>query len=882
MGSMRRTWLCSALCALTFFGTQVLTIARDTATAESMIGFGGAVLVGDGEVFAGEAANQHRPGMVYIYRKGDRGWQEAATLTGPKSAVGDGFGEALALDGTRLFVGAGGTDVHVFVKQGNVWSLSSSIASASVPMPPAPPAAAPPVEAGAPPAPATPPVARFGTAMAASGDWLLVGKEVPGGGRGRAGGGGGGGGARGGGPPAAQPAGAVFAFKRDASGQYTYHSTISGADAAASAGDNFGIAIATNGQMALIGASGQSNRAGVVHEFASPRPAADGAANNADAWTSQRTFAPVGAQANGLFGTRITVNGDVAMVSAPGDAGGYGAVYTFRRVTQAAGRGRAGGGQPPAGQAANQPGASAGNFTWQETTRLAAPAAGRTDGFGAAIAADEREVWVGAPGAAGSGRVFVFPGTGGAFQPDGVKLLGPGMSDPAAAGVSISIRGNLAAVGATGANRRGGGLLIYERDGFGAWREQPMITTALDELPMFSGSERRCNTSSGKVEMFDCAATDLLSFVPPSRMSYDGHYIEMSSLWGWSDPVTKQDWAIMGRRDGATFVDITKPTQPISVADMPLTEGARPSSWREIKVYKDHAFVVSDGSGPHGIQIFDMTRLRSMKPQANGLPQKVAPDLIYREVNSVHNMVINEESGFGYAVGSSAGGTTCGGGLHMIDIRDPKKPAFVGCFSDTGSGRAGTGYSHDAICINYKGPDKRYRGREICVGSNETAISLADVTDKKAPKFLARVSHPNTAYTHQGWFDETQRYFYVNDELDEGNNNINKTRTLICDLADLENPRFVKEHFGVEAASDHNLFIKGDLMYQANYRSGLRVLSVRDPLNPKEVAYFDTAPFHPNGRGFNGAWNVYPFFKSGTIIVSSIEQGLFVLKTADR
>jgi choice-of-anchor B domain-containing protein len=874
MGSMRRTWLCGALCVMAFLGTQVFTTAEETSSvAAELIGFGGAVLAGDGEVFAGEAANQHRPGMVYIYRKGDRGWAEAATLTGPKPAVGDGFGASLALDGTRLFVGAGVTDIHVFVKQGNVWSLSSSIAATAVPMPPAPPPATPPA-AGTAAAEATPNVARFGT-IAASGDWLLVGKEVPGGGRGRAGGGG----ARGGGAPAAAPAGAVFAFKRDASGQYAYHSTIVAADAAAGAGDNFGVSIATSlvadqtrGPMALVGASGQANRAGVVHEFALD---ADGT------WKSQRTFAPVGGQANGLFGSRIAINGDVAMIAAPGDAGGYGAVYAFRRVAQAAGRGRAGGGQAGAGAAPATP-PSGGNFTWAETTRLAAPASGRGDGFGTSIAADEREVWVGAPGAAASGRVFVFPGNAAGFQIDGMKLLGPGMTDPAAAGASISIRGNLAAVGATGANRRGGGLLIYERDTFGAWREQPMITTALDELPMFSGSERRCSTSSGKVEMFDCAATDLLSFVPPSRMSHDGHYIEMSSLWGWSDPVTKQDWAIMGRRDGATFVDITRPTQPISVADMPLTDGARPSSWREIKVYKDHAFVVSDGSGAHGIQIFDMTRLRSMKPQPNGLPQKVAPDVIYREVNSVHNMVINEESGFGYAVGSSAGGTTCGGGLHMIDIREPKKPAFVGCFADTGSGRAGTGYSHDAICINYKGPDKRYRGREICVGSNETAISLADVTDKKLPKFLARVSHPNTAYTHQGWFDETQRYFYVNDELDEGNNGIDKTRTLIYDLQDLENPRFVKAHMGVEAASDHNLFVKGDLMYQANYRSGLRILSVRDPLNPKEVAYFDTAPFHSNGRGFNGAWNVYPFFKNGTIIVSSIEQGLFVLKTADR
>ena len=70
-----------------------------------------------------------------------------------------------------------------------------------------------------------------------------------------------------------------------------------------------------------------------------------------------------------------------------------------------------------------------------------------------------------------------------------------------------------------------------------------------------------------------------------------------------------------------------------------------------MKVYKDHAFIVSDGAGPHGMQIFDLTRLRTMKPQPNGLPQKVAADFIYRNVNSVHDIVINEESGFAYPGG---------------------------------------------------------------------------------------------------------------------------------------------------------------------------------------------------------------------------------------
>jgi choice-of-anchor B domain-containing protein len=105
---------------------------------------------------------------------------------------------------------------------------------------------------------------------------------------------------------------------------------------------------------------------------------------------------------------------------------------------------------------------------------------------------------------------------------------------------------------------------------------------------------------------------------------------------------------------------------------------------------------------------------------------------------------------------------------------------------------------------------------------------------------------------------------------------------MIWDLTDLENPKLAKEHLGVESTSDHNLYIKGDLMYQANYRSGLRVLSIRDPLNPREVAFFDTAPYTENAPGYNGAWSVYPFFKSGVIIVSSIEQGLFIVRTADR
>ena len=156
-----------------------------------------------------------------------------------------------------------------------------------------------------------------------------------------------------------------------------------------------------------------------------------------------------------------------------------------------------------------------------------------------------------------TGAVFVFPGNAGGFQIDGFRILGRAGRKPWRP-ASPCPCGHVAAVGAPGANRNAGGVLIYERDPFGVWREQPMIATpTLDELPAITGGERRCS-GAGKVEMFDCGAADLLSFLPPSRLTHDGHYILMSSLWGWTDSQTKQEWALLGRR----WIDVRRHHEP--------------------------------------------------------------------------------------------------------------------------------------------------------------------------------------------------------------------------------------------------------------------------------------------------------------------------------
>ncbi|NQW04612.1 MAG: choice-of-anchor B family protein [Acidobacteria bacterium] len=823
MRALQKCVTCSVVLLMVMFALREDTVAA---------GFGGTVLVGDGEVFVGEAANQFRPGAVYVYRKTGETWQQAAALQMPDAAVGDRFGSRLILDGSRLFVGAGASAVHIFEKQGNDWTHVGQVNTTAV----------------------APEGVAF-SALAASGDWLMVGEQPAGGGRR------GGGAGRGGANAPPQPAGKIYVFKRNASGQFAFTTTLTSPEQD-TAGDGFGASIAMVGSTVLVGATGQSSRAGLVHEYEM---------DAAGAWTRARSFAPQGVGPADQFGASISLNGTQAVITAPGDAGGYGAAYMWVKVEQT---GRRGGG---AGATGGAP-AAGGNFTWQERARLTQSVGARNSGFGSAVAATDSDVWVTAPRGGGAGTVAVFARGAGATAADGPMMLSPSI---AAAGQSVSIRGNVAAVGATGANNGGGAVLIYERNANGSWVEQPMLSAALDELPTLVGAERRCD-SSGKVEMFDCASTELTAFLPPSKLTHDGHYIQMNDIWGWTDSTTNTEWALVGRRDGTTFVDMSDATRPVPVADLPLTDGARPAAWRDIKIYKDHAYIVSDGAGQHGMQIFDLTRLRTLKPQANGRPVLVAYDVLYTEIASAHNIVINEESGFAYSVGSSAGGTTCGGGLHMIDIRQPKSPKFAGCFADSETGRSGTGYSHDAQCVTYKGPDTRYTGHEICLGSNENTISIADVTDKANPKALSRAGYPNVAYAHQGWLTDDHTYYYLNDEGDETSGVVSKTRTLVWNLTDLENPKLAKEHLGVEASSDHNLYVMGDYMYQANYRSGLRILNIRDRENPREVAYFDTAPYSDNSAGFNGAWSVFPFFKSGVIIVNSIEQGLFLIRPTDR
>jgi choice-of-anchor B domain-containing protein len=352
---------------------------------------------------------------------------------------------------------------------------------------------------------------------------------------------------------------------------------------------------------------------------------------------------------------------------------------------------------------------------------------------------------------------------------------------------------------------------------------------------------------------YPCENIDLLSFMPSSDIGGTGS----NDIWGWVDPVSGIEYAILGRKSGTSFIDISDPVNPIYVGNLPAS-GAN-STWRDIKVHNNYAYVVSEAYG-HGMQVFDLMKLG----QVEFPPVTFEEDGHYEGFSKAHNLVVNEESARLYAVGTN----TFSGGLHIMDLSDPSHPTLIGDFSNDG-------YTHDAQVVSYSGPDSDYAGKEIAFACNENTVTIVDVSDPTDSYAISVTGYDNSQYTHQGWLTEDKRFFLVGDELDEYYDGVNTT-TFIWDVQDLDNPFLLGTFVSTTTAIDHNLYVKGDFCYHSNYRAGLRITSLDDVENGvlTEVGYFDVYPSN-DAPNFNGTWSNYPFFPSGVVAISHIDEGVF-------
>jgi len=396
---------------------------------------------------------------------------------------------------------------------------------------------------------------------------------------------------------------------------------------------------------------------------------------------------------------------------------------------------------------------------------------------------------------------------------------------------------------------------------------------------------------------YPCGNVDLLAHMPFTAVGGTATSTG-NDVWGWTDPLTGREYAILGLSNAASFVDISDPVHPVYVGRLlappeppascvpGVGPGAAPSHecsdpgpddvghapehcagnslWRDHEVYGNYLFVGSE-QGNHGLVVFDLTRLRGATPGT-----EFTQDARYCGYGNSHTTTINTTTGFLYANGTRSGLCGGSGGPQIVDIRDPLVPVFAGCDS-------ADGYTHDSQCFVYHGPDVAHQGKSICIDSNgvqnpSTAnrLVIKDVTNPAAPVRLSSTYYAGAGYTHQGWITADHRYFLLDDELDEAHLGGN-TKTYIWDLLDLDAPQLIGTHIGPTAAIDHQQFIFGNFAYQSNYRAGLRILETKDIASGvlTEVAKFDVYP--PDDiTDYGGTWANYPFYSSGVVALTSM------------
>jgi choice-of-anchor B domain-containing protein len=366
----------------------------------------------------------------------------------------------------------------------------------------------------------------------------------------------------------------------------------------------------------------------------------------------------------------------------------------------------------------------------------------------------------------------------------------------------------------------------------------------------------------------------------------------MSDIWGWTSPDTGDEYAIIGTTSGVAFVRIADPTAPeyLGIIKTPQTETHR-NFWWDIKTYNNHAYITTEVNNA-GVIIYELTQLDGMTAVDPG--SELSPSSIYQGGDYVraHNIAINEDTGYAYLIGASKSDPNfTDDGVIILNLTDPLAPQEVGQILNVDS--------HDAQIVSYTGPDSDYQGQEIAIlfNGSDREIGIYDVTNKANIMEISSTTYPGADFTHQGWLTEDQGYLLVGDEGDElsglsdpRNPDLPDTaRTYILDVGDLDDPVFTG-FFDSEAASiDHNLFVKGNYVYQAHYTAGVRVLDASDVANGNlsEIAHMDTEPRLPNNHlnwNYNiwvGPWGVFPYFDSGTIIASDGLNGLIIMSLAD-
>ncbi|HEX4887091.1 MAG TPA: choice-of-anchor B family protein [Luteibaculaceae bacterium] len=325
-----------------------------------------------------------------------------------------------------------------------------------------------------------------------------------------------------------------------------------------------------------------------------------------------------------------------------------------------------------------------------------------------------------------------------------------------------------------------------------------------------------------------------------SRLQYNS---QLSACWGYVDK-TGKEYALVGVKNaGISVVDISA---GISVKEVFRSE-AVVSTWKEIKTYGNYAYLVSEGGG--GLQILDLSGL----PENTNIPVYQFND--NGKFATAHTLWIDED-GILYLWGWNNFAGRRGYLAYDLKANPINPPLFLEKI---------TPYMHDGITYG-----KRMYLSHIYDGN----FGVYDISDKRNPILLGTQQTPNN-FTHNTWPSVDGNYLFTTDE---------RAGSYVA-AYDVRDPQNIQEVDRIRTQPDgqsiaHNVHVYNNFLVTSYYTEGVVVHDATDPENLIEVGKYDCSPF--SGNGFNGVWEVYPYFPSGRMIASDIEGGLFVFQPSYR
>ena len=324
--------------------------------------------------------------------------------------------------------------------------------------------------------------------------------------------------------------------------------------------------------------------------------------------------------------------------------------------------------------------------------------------------------------------------------------------------------------------------------------------------------------------------------------------VDCNDIWGYHDEDTGIEYALVGRRDGVSIVSLEDLDNAREVAFIPGPS----STWRDLKTWKKHAYVTNETS--NGVLVIDLSKLPAEAPYFEWTPLIEDIDPEY-PLSSCHNLYIDER-GICYLAGcGTAQGRLNGGGLIYVDVAtNPGQPKVIGWNEPI--------YTHDVYVR-----DGIIYDSQIYEGE----MAIYDHTDLTQTIELGRQKTP-FEFTHNIWLSDDGKVAFTTDERANA-------PVAAYDVSDPTDIQILDEFRPVatlgEEVIPHNVHVWSDWLLISYYTDGGIVVDASRPENLIEVGNFDTW-FNTSG-GFDGTWGLYPFLPSGTVLVTDIANGLYVL-----